>query len=53
MKENEYEYAGFIFLVNDGKLSAKEGQHHAAYKEKHLDAAQKCYDEEHPRRTNK
>ena len=47
--EKEYEYAGFIFLVVDGKLVAKEGQHPAAYKQKHLEAAQQCYNQDNKR----
>jgi hypothetical protein len=44
----EYEYAGFIFLVEDGKvIKAKPGQHPAAYKDKHRWAAQLCYDADH------
>jgi len=47
---NEYEYAGFIFEVIDGKvIGAKPGQHRAAYKEKHKRAAQECYDEDRRR----
>lgn len=40
---SEYEYAGFTFVVQpDGSLRAKEGQHEAAYKEKHRRAAEDC-----------
>ena len=45
----EYEYAGFIFLVEDGKLRAAPGQHAAAYKEKHRMNAQQMFDEEQGR----
>lgn len=44
----EYEYAGFIFLVQNGiVLHAKAGQHQAAYKDKHKRAAQECYNDDH------
>lgn len=42
----EYEYAGFMFDVIDGKLVARPGQHSAAYKEKHRMAAQEMFDRE-------
>lgn len=42
----QYEYAGFIFVVVDGKLRAAPGQHSAAYKEKHRMNAQEMYDAE-------
>lgn len=42
----QYEYVGFIFNVEAGKLRAAPGQHAAAYKEKHRRNAQEMYDAE-------
>ncbi len=46
LKYADYEYAGFRYIVKDGKLRAAAGQHSAAYKEKHRMNAQEMYDAE-------
>ena len=40
----KYEYAGFVFEVHEGRLTAMPGQHAAAYKDKHRMAAQAEFD---------
>jgi hypothetical protein len=45
----EYEYAGFIYIVQRDAagsfegLKAKDGQHRSAYKQRHLTNAEQCY----------
>lgn len=44
MSNNTYEYAGFQYRVNpDGSMTPLPGQHPAAGKPKHLQAARDCY----------